>query len=122
MEIIYKAFDGKIFDDEDDCLCYEKILKLQLFSKDIICLDEKGKLIPIEDNLDDVLEQATFLKIQTDEAASFILSDYGYIIGDSKKGLFYYDENLGGWADFRSHWKKVSEEFIVLNFILKTFS
>lgn len=121
MEIIYKAFDGNIFDDEDDCLFYERTLNLKSFSKDIICLDKEGNLIPIEDDFDNVCERSFFMKIQTDEAASFIRDTYGYIIGDSKKGLFYYDENLG-WADFRSHWKKVSEEFLFLNFILRTFS
>lgn len=24
MDIIYRAFDGKEFEKEDDCLCYEK--------------------------------------------------------------------------------------------------
>lgn len=121
MEIIYKASDGKIFDNEDDCLFYERTVNLKFFSKDIICLDEKGNLIPIKDDFDNAYERSFFMKIQTDEAASFIYNEYGYIIGDSKKGLFYYDENLG-WVDFRSHWKEVSEEFILLNFILKTFS
>lgn len=121
MEIIYKAFDGKIFDDEDDCLFYEKTLTLKFFSKDIVCLDEKGNLISVEDDFDYVYRRTQFLKIQTDEAANFIYNVYGYKIGNGTKGLFYYDENLG-WKDFRSHWKEVSEKFLFLNFILRTLS
>ena len=88
MEIVYKAFDGKIFEDEDDCWLYERTFNLKFFSKDVVCLDEKGNLIPIEDDFDDVYGQTQFLKIQTDEAANFIYNEYGYKIGNGTKGLF----------------------------------
>lgn len=62
MEQIYRAFDGTIFEYEDDCLRYERMLKYA-GNTSLLFADLRGKYISMENllNQEDSIEDICFI-------------------------------------------------------------
>ena len=59
MKIIYQAFDGKNFDNEEDCEIYEfKKIHQSLFTIDFY--NEDGKRFHLSKNRDDLWNDSTY--------------------------------------------------------------
>ena len=96
MIIQYVAEDGKIFEDEDDCIGYEGGLKIKPYAKDIKFFTGDLKEYPLDLTMPyDPYEEGDFMIFKTQEAAekySDLMCDYGYINCPTEKGIYYFDE------------------------------
>lgn len=109
MDIIYRAFDGKEFEEEDDCLCYEKEITAEKYKNDIIGLDDNLEETNLFGGMNDFFQRSYFILIKTNEAADFIKensSNCDFRIPHVRKGEYYYDETDSEW---RTIDEKVSE-------------
>ena len=113
MEIIYKAFDGKIFYDEDDCQHYEEEKKLEKYQDGIKILDSDGNIMPLAlENL----ERAFYLSIKKEECVDFLFEQD--IIYPREKGIYYYDDHCG----YVGEWKKIDDKISQLKEKLRFFA
>jgi hypothetical protein len=98
MEIIYRADDGREFDNEYECEAYENQQKLKSMNLQSRFFDEGGHLIPMED-LVYCVERAWYMEIATMEEARFLAEyaerEVGIVLFEDKPqvGRFYYTEN-----------------------------
>ena len=109
MDIIYRAFDVKEFEKEDDCLCYEKEITAEKYKNDIIGLDDNLEEINLFDGMNNFFQRSYFILIKTNEAADFIeenSSNCDFRIPHVRKGEYYYDKTDCEW---RTIDEKVSE-------------
>lgn len=109
MDIIYRAFDGKEFEKEDDCFCYEKEITAEKYKNDIIGLDDNLEEINLFDGMNNFFQRSYFILIKTNEAADFIeenSSNCDFCIPHVRKGEYYYDKTDCEW---RTIDEKVSE-------------
>lgn len=77
--VSYVADDGTVFEDEDDCIDYERGLMLKKYEHDIHMWDDNFQLIPITDSL--ALDKVYYLTCDTAEAAAVMhewFEDMGY--------------------------------------------
>lgn len=96
MEIIYRAKDGKEFDNEADCVYHERQSEIEI---EIEMYDEHGS------QTKDV-EVAMIVHLQTDEQTHYFrqlnwthdIEPEGIAEGD--KGWFYWDNDHYAWIDY----------------------
>ena len=69
MKIVYEALDGKIFEDDEECLDYEDKLRLNTIFKNIKFYDGNNELMELNGTLDllDALEYNYKITIPTKE-------------------------------------------------------
>ena len=98
MEIIYRADDGREFDNEYECEAYENQQKLKGMNLQSRFFDSNGNLMDITD-LHDCIESGWYMEIANMEEAQFI-AEYAeqelcIVLFESKPqvGRFYYTEN-----------------------------
>jgi hypothetical protein len=66
----YVAFDGSEFDDEDDCLAYERTMKATDYEKEIFFYGINREPVPLNvEDLDDVY----FVNIKTEKAKEWFV-------------------------------------------------
>lgn len=119
MEIIYRADDGREFDNEYECEAYEnkqKIAALNLKSRFFDC---EGQILDIT-NLDDCIEDSWYMEIATMEEAYF-LAKYAeenvrmtLFETTPQVGRFYFDDNDEQWhpiEDLYQRYAKVNNIF-----------
>ena len=118
MEIIYRAFDGKEFDDEYDCKCYENLMGFEecTKSKELLFFDASGK--QMKDELYKSIEGSTFVYISSSNALNILLSiaevhDYDV---PQREGLWEYIEAVG-WIDVKNRIKEFMKQEVIYNFI-----
>ena len=118
MQIIYRADDGREFDDEYECEAYENQQKIKDMNLQSRFFDENGRLIPMEDIVYCV-ERAWYMEIATMEEARFLAEyaerEVGIVLFEDKPqvGRFYYIEDEG-WRpieDLYQRYAKVNSIF-----------
>lgn len=100
MDIIYRAFDGKEFEGENDCLYYEREITANKYKNDIIGLNEGLEEINLFDGISNFFQKSYFVLIKTNEAADFIeenSSNRDFYIPSIRKGEYYYDKMDDEW-------------------------
>lgn len=100
MDIIYRAFDGKEFEGENDCLYYEREITAEKYKNDIIGLNEALERINLFDGMNDFFQRSYFILVKTNEAADFIeenSSNCDFYIPSIGKGEYYYDKADDEW-------------------------
>lgn len=97
MIALFKANDGKIFEDEDECLAYERMLEYENKDDSIVFADEKGKIFFLSDIIKnyEFAENIFYIYVKNFEGWSA-----GYDIVYEEYGFEFPD-----WAD---HWDKSS--------------
>ena len=93
------ADDGTEFDNEYDCLEYERDKSTNEFKNRIVALDEWGKRRAITD-----IASHLYLYIADEEAYNFynhLCEDDSYITlnTETKYGFFYFDGNMDEWMN-----------------------
>ena len=127
MEKLFKAFDGKIFNDEEECLLYEMKSKIDEFKGKVVGLNANFKNIEIDaNNLNIFFETADYIFVADEGTAEFLdelfFEDYGYHFG---KGLNIYDKERycfvnSSISDFTTTIKKeIEEKQKTINLFLK---
>lgn len=89
METIYRAFDGKEFDDEDDCLDYEH--------------RQKCRYILFDGNMDQTSNDcdAWYMILRNEDDIDYVKSEcFCFVCGENIEinVPYYWDEALGGFA------------------------
>lgn len=100
MDIIYRAFDGKEFEGENDCLYYEREITANKYKNDIIGLNDFLEETNLFDGIGDFFRRSYFVLIKTNEAADFIekiSSERDFYIPSIGKGEYYYDKTDDEW-------------------------
>lgn len=98
MKIIYRADDGREFDNEYECEAYENKQKLKGMNFQSRFFDENGYLMDITD-LARCVEYSWYMEIATMEEARFFAEyaerEIGIVLFETKPqvGRFYYTEN-----------------------------
>lgn len=114
MEIIYRAFDGKEFEEEEQCEAYERIvtapvecMSFKLYGADgdvVELLDEEYR---INDDFyyiitHDETEAATLYDILHDAGISSPWDSRGWANGNPfEAGRYYYDTEDAKWKNFK---------------------
>jgi hypothetical protein len=111
MKTIYIADDGKEFEDEDECLEYEKIekMKAQNVINEIHAFDDNFKEINIKDylesyNLCGMLRHIYHVKFDSLNAATYfdtLLNDYNDVRiskdNELKADIYTYNDMTNSW-------------------------
>ena len=118
MEIIYKALDGKEFDDEYECKCYENLMGFEecIKLKELLFFNASGKQMTGE--LYELIESSTFVYVSSSNALNILLSiaevhDYDV---PQRKGLWEYIEAVG-WVDVKNRIREFMKQEVIYNFI-----
>ena len=112
-KITYVAIDGREFEDEQECINYEKSLKLNNLCRSTTFLDKEFQIIDIK-ILDS--EQVFYIYVNNDDDKKFIndfftndwcsspfSTDYGQSVDLSEySGWFYFDTNVDEWKHFET--------------------
>ncbi len=110
----YIADDGTEFDNEYDCVIYERNLAAKAFNNKIVALSASGKRM----NLISDLEYHAYLYIANEEAYEFyneLCEDHNcnYLDTYTHYGFFYYDTsqeewiNIDNWIDALIEYKNM---------------
>ena len=92
MEIIYRAKDGKIFDNEWACEDYENALECQKLANSLVWWNSEREPIPVSKDVDNLY----FFYIKSEEAIDFMDSicySNGWLIYDGLEvgGMYYWN-------------------------------
>lgn len=113
METVFRAFDGKIFEDEDDCVLYERKEKEKKIHNQYFGMDyAENKVDFSEKSFFDFFNEIQFLVIKTNAAAEFlstVAKEEGYTI-PNKIGAFVWDEEESNFVDVEGKIKKMKNE------------
>lgn len=104
-KILYIADDGAEFEDEEECLNYEKTLGFDFIKDEITFWDEHFKKLNIDEK--DLAYKVCYVKIDTEKAYDWFnnfLWEEGYhaldkCVSNRPKltGLYFYDTYRGVW-------------------------
>lgn len=89
MEILYKAIDGKIFDNKWECEKYENTLECEELKGSLLWWDNEQKPIPVCENADPLY----YFYIKSEEAVEYmekVIRDYGWSCEELEVGGMYY--------------------------------
>ena len=108
----FEAFDGKQFDNEDECLDYEFTKRVEPLKKMLIFWNGRGQKMNIENSYD--IDNAWAIRCTSIDAATF-LKEWG----DREECRTPYDEidleydvvPLGNFIYFADEWHLVSDIF-----------
>ena len=114
MEIIYRAFDGKEFKEEEQCEAYERIKTMPKEYMGFKLYDLDGYEVPVFDEEYRVEDDFYYIVTHSEEEASAlydILHDAGIsspwdyrglaVSYDFKAGWYYYDCDDSKWKNFK---------------------
>ena len=104
-KIIYIADDGAEFEDEDECLDYERAMKFDSIEKDITFWDEHFRKLSIDNP--ELADDAFYVKVDTEKAYDWF-NNYLYEEGFTTladcitprpklTGLYFYDSKNDVW-------------------------
>lgn len=119
-KILYIADDGAEFEDEDECLKYEKTLGFDFIKDDITFWDEHFKKLSID--AEDLADKVFYVKIDSENAYAWfnnLLWEEGFntlekCVSNRTKvtGLYFYDS-------YRDIWKQLEGELNDLYYIME---
>ena len=112
-KITYVAIDGREFEDEQECIDYEKSLKLNNLCRSTTFLNEEFQIMDIK-TLDP--QQVFYIYVNNDDDKNFIneyfnnewcsspfSTDFGQYADLSEcSGWFFYDNNQDNWKHFET--------------------
>lgn len=102
MEIIYRAFDGKEFKNEDECLSYEHQQEIKALNLQSRFFNFDGEVMDIND-LYHCIENGWYMDIVSIEEARIIAEyaerEMSLVLFKDKPtiGRFYYDDSAEEW-------------------------
>ena len=114
MDVIYRAYDGKEFDSEEECEAYETISTIPKERLGFKLFDLDGELMPLLNEDNSVCENFYYIKTHSAEEAATLheimrtVGIYSPWDGHSWQngfeygaGCYYYDRNDSEWKDFK---------------------
>ena len=124
MITLFKADDGKIFEDEDECLAYERMLEYENKDDSIVFADEKGKIFFLSDIIKnyEFAENVFYIYVKNYEgwsAGHEMFKEFGYEFpnwqdfwNESSLHCWFWDESkrLCEWVDFAEAFDEIIEK------------
>lgn len=117
---IYIAFDGKEFEDENECERYESKELKNKYGNELLVYNENDKLLPL-DNDYHLSQNSAYVVCKSDEALGYlnkVLDDNGinniYYEGNFPSS-FYYNFETDEWEEIVPHIKKLQDEIDMLS-------
>lgn len=107
MEIIYRAFDGKEFQHEDDCLEYERQQEIKALNLQSRFFNFDGEAMDIND-LYHCIENGWYMEIASIEEAQIIAEyaerEVGTTLFRTKPavGRYYWDDSAEQWRNIET--------------------
>lgn len=110
MDIIYRAYDGKEFDSEEECEAYETISAIPKEHLGFKLFDLNGEPMPLLNEDNSVCENFYYIKTHsTEEAATLheimrtvgICSPWDGTNNNFEAGRYYYDSEDYKWKNFK---------------------
>ena len=117
---IYIAFDGKEFEDENECRKHESKKLQDKYGKDLLVYNEDGELIAL-DNDYWLSQSSAYVLCKSEEALNYINKTFDYngvnnIDYDGNfPASFYYDFTTDEWKEVESRIKELQDEIDILN-------
>lgn len=112
METVFRAFDGKIFEDEDDCVLYERKEKEKKIHNQYFGMNyAENKIDFSEKSFCDFFNEIQFLIIKTKAAAELLSTaaeEEGYII-PNQIGAFVWDEEENNFINVENKVEKMKK-------------
>ena len=114
MDVIYRAYDGKEFDSEEECELYETISTIPKEHLGFKLFDLDGELVPLLNEDNSVCENFYYIKTHSAEESA-TLHEIMRTVGicspwdghswqngfEYGAGCYYYDCNNSEWKDFK---------------------
>ena len=117
---IYIAFDGKEFEDENECERYESKKLEDKYGKDLLVYDNNGKLLSF-DNDYHLSQNSVYVVCKSEEALNFLNKMFSvnsinkiYYEGNFPAS-FYYDFETDEWEEIAPRIKELQDEIDMLN-------
>ena len=117
---IYIAFDGKEFEDENECERYESKELQDKYGKDLLVYNEDGKLIPF-DNDYRLSQDSAYVVCKSEEALNYLNKTFNdnrvnkIDYNGNFPASFYYDFTTDEWKEIKSRIKELQDEIDILN-------
>ena len=120
-KIIYIAFDGKEFEDENECRKHESKELQDKYGKDLLVYDNKNnELIPISDDYR-LSQDSAYVICKSKEALNFLNKTFGdnrvnnIDYNGNFPASFYYDFNTDEWKEIEHRIKELQDEIDMLS-------
>ena len=120
-KIIYVAFDGEEFEDENECRKHESKELQDKYGKDLLVYDNKNnELIPISDDYR-LSQDSAYVICKSKEALNFLNRTFNYngtnkIYYEGKfPTSFYYDFTTDEWKEIEPRIKELQDEIDMLS-------
>ena len=117
---VYIAFDGKKFEDYNECERYESKELQNKYGKDLLVYDEDGELI-LFDNDYRLSQDSAYVVCKSEEALNYLNKTFNdnrvnKIDYNGKFPVsFYYDFMTDKWKEIKSRIKELQDEIDILN-------
>ena len=112
MRVIFEAFDGTRFADEDECKFYELTHEVEKVETNIILLDQYGKVIT-QPFIEVDLDKAFTIAVGNEKAAEF-LTNYFDETGTHRPRNGFEEKTVYWWDDEKIEWLNVAEKIAEL--------
>ena len=117
---VYIAFDGKKFDDENECERYESKELQDKYGKDLLVYNEDGELIPFNNDYR-LSQDSAYVVCKSEEALNYLNKTFN----DNRVNKidyngnfpvsFYYDFMTDKWEEIAPRIKELQDEIDMLN-------
>lgn len=117
---VYIAFDGKEFEDYNECERYESKKLQDKYGKDLLVYNEDGELIAL-DNDYWLSQSSAYVLCKSEEALNYIKKTFDYngvnnIDYDGNfPASFYYDFTTDEWKEIEHRIKELQDEIDMLS-------
>ena len=117
---VYVAFDGKEFEDENECERYESKKLKDKYGKDLLVYNKINELLPL-DNHYRLSQESAYVICKTEEALNYINKTFDYngvnniYYEGNFPASFYYNFNTDEWEEIALHIKELQDEIDMLS-------
>lgn len=116
----YIAFDGKEFEDYNECERYESKVVQEKYGKDLLVYDDKGELLSLDSDYY-LSQNSAYVVCKSEEALNYLNKtfDYNKVNSIDYEGKFpasfYYNFETDEWEEITLHIKELQEEIDMLS-------
>lgn len=117
---IYIAFDGKEFEDYNECEIYESKELQNKYGKDLLVYNTEDKLLPLDNNCRLSLDGA-YVVCKSEEALNFLNKTFGdnrvnnIDYNGNFPASFYYNFETDEWEEIVPRIKELQDEIDMLS-------
>lgn len=117
---VYIAFDGKEFEDYNECEKYESKELQDKYGKDLLVYDEEDKLLSLDEDYH-LSQDGTYVVCKSEEALNFLNKTFGdnrvnnIDYNGNFPASFYYNFETDEWEEIAPHIKELQEEIDMLS-------